>query len=167
MARAPADAISDTSCPSCNAPASRGARGCARCGYLFVEGGAERAGRPGLGRALAVGAAVVAAVVALVLVAGGGSGEPSRTAALPDLEAPRRLEVLSERPLADRAAELLLEERFTAPLRDDDSAAVRCSPREARPAHSLRRCLVRYPSGIERTVVLLTNAAGTEVLSER
>jgi hypothetical protein len=86
---------------------------------------------------------------------------------VPDLDAPRHLEVLSEHPLPTRDAELLLEERFTALLRDDDSAAVRCSRREPRPAHSLRRCRVRYPSGIERTVVLLTNASGTEVLSER
>jgi hypothetical protein len=84
-----------------------------------------------------------------------------------DLEEVRRLEVISQRPLATRDAELLLEERFTALLRDDDSAAVRCSRREPRPAHSLRRCVVRYPTGLERTVVVLTNASGTEVLSER
>ena len=160
--------MSDTSCPSCNAPAPPGARVCARCGYRFVEGGGpERAPRPGLGRVVAGGAAVAAAVVLVVLVTGGGGDQPARDAAGPHLEAPRRLEVISERPLATRDAELLLEERFTALLRDDDSAAVRCSRREARPAHSLRRCRVRYPTGFERTVVLLTNASGTEVLSER
>lgn len=159
--------MSDTSCPSCNAPAAPGARVCAGCGYRFVEGGAERPPLPRLGRAPVVGAAVAAAVVAAVLVVAGGGDEPARDAALPDLDAPRRLEVISERPLATSDAELLLEERFAALLRDDDTAAVRCSRREPRPAHSLRRCRVRYPSGIERTVVLLTNANGTEVLSER
>lgn len=161
--------MSDTSCPSCNAPAGPGARVCGRCGYRFVEGGPERAPRPGLGRALAV-VAVVAAVASVAVAAafaiGGGDDEPSRDR-VAGLDAPRRLEVISERPLATRDAELLLEERFTALLRDDDSAAVRCSEREPRPAHSLRRCQVRYPSGMERTIVVLTNASGTEVLSER
>jgi hypothetical protein len=159
--------MSDTSCPSCNAPASAGARVCARCGYCFVEGGPERAPRPGLGRGVGAAAAVAAAVVVVVLVFGGGDGQPVGDAPVAGLDAPRRLEVISERPLATQDAELLLEERFTALLRDDDSAAVRCSRREPRPAHSLRRCRVRYPTGMERTVVLLTNASGTEVLSER
>ena len=158
--------MSDTSCPSCNAPAARGARVCGRCGYRFVEGGPERAPRPGLGRALAVAAALGAVAVVAAFAVGGGDDEPSRDR-VADLDAPRRLEVISERPLATRAAELLLEERFTALLRDDDSAAVRCAEREPRPAHSLRRCQVRYPTGFERTIVVLTNASGTEVLSER
>jgi hypothetical protein len=158
--------MSDTSCPSCNAPAAPGARVCGRCGYRFVEGGSERAPRPGLGRALAAVAAVAAVAVVAAFAIGGGGDEPSRDR-VAELDAPRRLEVISERPLATRDAELLLEERFTALLRDDDSAAVRCSEREPRPAHSLRRCQVRYPSGMERTIVVLTNASGTEVLSER
>jgi hypothetical protein len=158
--------MSDTSCPSCNAPAGPGARVCGRCGYRFVERGSERSPGPGLGRALAVVAAVAAVAVVAAFVIGGGDDEPSRDR-VADLDAPRRLEVISERPLATRDAELLLEERFTALLRDDDSAAVRCSEREPRPAHSLRRCQVRYPSGMERTIVVLTNASGTEVLSER
>lgn len=158
--------MSDTSCPSCNAPATRGARVCGSCGYRFVEGGAERAPRPGLGRMLGVAAAVGAVAVVAALAIDGGGEEPSSDR-VADLEAPRRLEVISERPLPTRDAELLLEERFTALLRDDDTAAVHCSEREPRPAHSLRRCQVRYPSGMERTVVVLTNASGTEVLSER
>jgi hypothetical protein len=158
--------MSDTSCPSCNAPAARGARVCGRCGYRFVEGGPEREQRPGLGRALAVAAALGGVAVVAALAIGGGDEEPSRDR-VADVDAPRRLEVISQRPLATRDAELLLEERFTALLRDDDSAAVRCSEREPRPAHSLRRCQVRYPTGFERTVVVLTNASGTEVLSER
>lgn len=159
--------MSDTSCPSCNAPASPGARVCGRCGYRFVEGGPGRAPRPGLRRGLAAGAGAAAVAVVAVVAIGGDGGESRPVEGAPGLEAPRKLEVISERPLATPAAELLLEERFTALLRDDDSAAVRCSRREPRPAHSLRRCRVRYPSGIERTVVLLTNASGTEVLSER
>ena len=115
---------------------------------------------------MAASAVVTAAVVAVVLVAGGGDDDPAGSAPLADLETPRRVEVLSERPLAIRDAELRLEERFTA-MRDDDSAAVSCSEREAKPAHSIRRCSVRYPSGIERTVVLLTNARGSEIISER
>jgi hypothetical protein len=158
--------MSDTSCPSCNAPADPGARVCGHCGYRFVEGGPERAPRPGLGPALAVATSVAAVALVAAFAIGGGDDEPfpDRVA---DLDTPRRLEVISERPLATRDAELLLEERFTALLRDDDSAAVRCSEREPRPAHSLRRCQVRYPTGFERTIVVLTNASGTEVLSER
>lgn len=155
-----------TCCPSCNAPAGPGARVCGRCGYRFVEAGPERAPRPGLGRALAVAAALAALAVVVAFAIGGGDDEPSRDH-VANLDSPRRLEVISQRPLATRDAELLLEERFTALLRDDDSAAVRCSEREPRPAHSLRRCQVRYPTGFERTVVVLTNASGTEVLSER
>jgi hypothetical protein len=156
--------VSDTACPSCNAPAPPGARACARCGYEFLEGGGGRpAARPGAARVLAGAVAVTGAVIAGVLLIGGGDGEEPQPAA--GLDTSRRLEVLSGRPLPTRAVERRLEARFTA-MRDDDSAAVRCSEREAKPAHSVRRCRVRYPSGIERIVVLLTNAKGNEVLSE-
>jgi hypothetical protein len=57
-------------------------------------------------------------------------------------------------------------EQVYVPLRDDDTAAVSCSGREAKPAHSVRRCEVRYPNGTERRVVVLTNARGNEVLSK-
>jgi hypothetical protein len=73
--------------------------------------------------------------------------------------------VLSERPLSNRAAERILEERYL-PVQDDDQADVQCSGRIAKPAHSVRRCRVIYPEGGERTIVLLTNARGAEVLSE-
>jgi hypothetical protein len=102
-------------------------------------------------------------VTAAVLVSGGGDERRDTTAAA--LSTSRRLEILSDRPLATHTAERRLESRFTA-MRDDDSAAVSCAEREAKPAHSVRRCSVRYPSGIERTVVLLTNARGNEVISE-
>lgn len=107
------------------------------------------------------GLAAVGAAAALAVSGGGGGdedavgGDVSRT----------QLEVLSEHPLGTRAAERLLGERFIT-IRDDDTAAVRCSGRIPKPAHSVRRCIVRYPGGIERTVVLLTNANGAEVLSK-
>lgn len=106
-----------------------------------------------------------AVVVAAVLVLGGsGDGDAGAPAAVA-LETTRRLELVADHPLDTRAAERRLEARFT-PMRDDDSAFVRCSGREAKPAHSVRRCTVRYPSGMERSVVLLTTARGDEVLSE-
>jgi hypothetical protein len=160
--------MTGTACPSCNAPAPPGARECGRCGYRFVEGGPGPAARPSAGPLLgAVAALAVAIGVAAVLLLGGddrddgGRGSPTPAA----LETTRRLEVLSEHPLATSAVERRLEGRFTE-LRDDDSAAVSCSEREAKPAHSIRRCRVRYPSGLERVVVLLTNASGSEVISE-
>ena len=156
--------MSGTSCPNCDAPAPAGARRCGRCGYDFLETGEETRRRVPRG-ALGVIAALVllAATAAILLARGGAEGQPSTDRA--GLSTFRRLEVLSDRPLATRAAERRLEARFTA-MRDDDSAAVRCSEREPKPAHSLRRCRVRYPSGIERVVVLLTNARGAEVISE-
>jgi hypothetical protein len=73
--------------------------------------------------------------------------------------------VLSERPLSTRAAERLLEDRYL-PVPDDDEADVHCSERIPKPAHSVRRCRVTYPAGVQRAIVLLTNARGAEVLSE-
>lgn len=158
--------MSDASCPHCDAPSAREARRCARCGYSFVEGGGAAPVRlprralatVGLGAAVALAAAV--AIVALGGERENESGDPAD-----GLRTVRRLEVISERPLRTAAAERALEELFVAP-RDDDTAAVRCSRREARPAHSVRRCRIRYPSGIERRIVVITNAGGTEVLSE-
>lgn len=156
--------MSDTTCPSCNAAASPGARACERCGYRFLEGGPAPAGGPNIARVLGGAVAVAGVVILGVLLLGGGEGE-QRDAPVAALDTSRRLEVLSAKPLATRAVERRLEARFTA-MRDDDSAAVSCSEREPRPAHSIRRCTVRYPSGIERIVVLLTNSRGNEVLSE-
>jgi hypothetical protein len=151
--------MSGTSCPSCDAPARPGARTCARCGYRFLEDGPTPPRPPT--RPLLVAGGLAALAVATVAIATSGGADVPTTAAPPA----NRLQVVSEHPLSTRAAEALLEERYTA-LRDDDSAAVRCSGREAKPAHSVRRCEVRYSNGTERRVVLLTNARGNEVLSK-
>ena len=151
--------MSETSCPSCDAPVSAAARKCARCGYRFVEDGGRTLRAPPLSLLAAAGlVGLVAAAALAVALIGGGDEEVTA-------DRPVRLQVVSEQPLSTPAAERLLEERYTAP-RDDDSAAVSCSEREAKPAHSVRRCRVRYPNGTERRVVLLTNARGNEVLSK-
>jgi hypothetical protein len=148
------------SCPNCDAPAPAQARACAACGYRFLE---DR--RPG--RALLAVAAIAAVVAAAVLLIPGGDDGPST-----DVEAhrapdsPRVLtELLSNHPLSARALERRLEARFTS-LRDDDTAAARCSAREPRPAHAIRHCRILYPSGVRRRVVVLLDARGRELLSE-
>jgi hypothetical protein len=158
--------MTDTTCPNCDAPAPAHVRRCAHCGYSFVEGGgpAERPGLPSPGWKAAVTAiAVLVVAVLAVLLTGGGSGDDdsARGRATPQAH----LEVLSAHPLARHDAELLLERRYF-PVPDDDESDVRCSRREPRPAHSVRRCHVVYPGGTERTIVVLTNASGAEVLSE-
>jgi hypothetical protein len=149
--------MSETSCPSCDAPAPAAARKCARCGYRFVEDGGRAFRAPPLSLLAAGGLVAIVAALALALT---GGGDEEVTA-----NSPARLQVVSERPLSTPAAERLLEQRYTA-LSDDDSTAVSCSEREAKPAHSVRRCSVRYRNGNERRVVLLTNARGNEVLSK-
>jgi hypothetical protein len=147
------------SCPNCDRPAPPRARVCPACGYRFLE---DR----GPGRALAVVAAIGAAVAAaIVLIPGGDDAQPV------DVE-PGRSDLprvhtwlLSNHPLSTREAERRLEARFTSE-RDDDSAAARCSGREPRPAHAIRRCSIRYPNGSRRGVVVLLDARGREVLSE-
>ena len=122
----------------------------------------ERRGFSGL--ALAAGGAavaVVAAVVVLALLLSGGTNEEPAAGAGPSAHLP----VLAEHPLGRRALERVLEERFL-PVPDDDEADVTCSARIPEPAHSLRRCRVAYPGGSGREVVVLTNAAGAEVLAE-
>jgi zinc ribbon protein len=150
----------EISCPNCDAPAPARARVCAACGYRFLE---DR--RPG--RALLAAAAVAALVAAAVIVIPGGDDAPST-----DVEAGRApdsprvpTELLSNHPLSRRAAERRLEARFTS-LRDDDSAAARCSARLPRPAHAIRHCRIRYPNGGQRAVVVLLDARGRELLSE-
>jgi hypothetical protein len=156
--------MTDTTCPGCDAPAPAGARGCMRCGYRFVEDGgpARRPARPGRGPvAIGIAAALTAAAAAIAVVAiGGGGNEDMARGAAPVAH----LEVLSKHPLGTRAAERALEDRFIT-LRDDDSAAARCSGRIPKPAHSVRRCILRYPSGNQRVIVLLTTANGAEVIS--
>ncbi len=161
--------MTDTACPSCDAPAPARARRCARCGYEFVEHGGGAPGRPQLGRgaaAIAAVAAIAVAGIAAALVVDGGDDDASPELTPIPFRARAQLEVISDRPLSTPAAERLLEERFL-PVPDDDEADVRCSAREARPAHSIRRCFVHYPGGTERRIVLLTNAGGAEVVSER
>jgi hypothetical protein len=158
--------MTDTTCPSCDAPAPARAPRCARCGYPFVEdvGPALRRPRPsrrGLA-AVAGGSALIAMGVAAVALIGGGQDDDA--AAGGDSQ-PAHLEVLAEHPLNTPAAERLLTARYLA-APDDDQTDVRCAGREPRPAHSVRRCDILYPGGTIRTVVLITNANGSEVLSE-
>ena len=156
--------MTDTTCPSCERPLPPGRLLCAL--RLRVRGGrghgpapAARAGRP-LGLAAAALALASAVVVALLLI-GGDGGEPAARGApsAAHLEA-----VLSDHPLTKRAAERILEERYF-PVPDDDESDVHCSGRVPKPAHSVRRCYVTYPGGIQRRVAVLTTANGSEVLS--
>jgi hypothetical protein len=157
--------MTDTTCPSCDAPAPARAHACARCGYRFFEDGGPAAHLPRPGRtALTLGAAataVVAAAIAVILVVAGGGGtaetEDATAAAAPHPA------VLSKVPMSRRAAERLLEERYL-PVPDDDEADVTCSGRIPKPAYSVRRCSVRYPGGSAREIVVLTNPLGQEVL---
>lgn len=159
--------VTDTACPSCDAPAPAGASRCARCGYPFLEDGGEKR-RPQPSRRVlawvlcAVALAAIAVTAAAVL--GGGEDDGDEAAAV-DAAQPVHLEVLSAHPLGTLAAERVLTQRYLS-IPDDDETDVRCSGREARPAHSVRRCQILYPGGTDRTVVVITNADGSEVLSE-
>jgi predicted nucleic acid-binding Zn ribbon protein len=148
------------SCPNCDAAAPPGARVCENCGYRFLE---DR--RPG--RALLAVAAVVALVaVAVIVIPGGDDAPPADVESGRAPDSPRVLtELISEHPLSAGEAERRLEARFTS-SGDDDSAAVSCAGREPRPAHAIRHCRVRYPSGTQRRVVVLLDARGRELLSE-
>jgi hypothetical protein len=110
---------------------------------------------------LAAGA-LVAVAVAGVAVLGNGDGEEAAAGGEPPAT---HLEVLSRHPLSTPAAERVLTRRYLS-IPDDDETDVRCSGREPRPAHSVRRCEILYPRGVTRTVVVITNARGSEVLSE-
>jgi ribosomal protein L40E len=155
--------MTDTTCPSCDAPAPAGARSCRRCGYRFLEAGPGPGPRerPSLRPLALYGGALAAAAVAAVLAVGalgGEDGDVARSSA-------RHLDILSEHPVSTPAAERLLKRRYIG-TRNDESASVRCSGRVPKPAHSVRRCIVHYPGGIERTVVLLTSANGAEIISK-
>jgi hypothetical protein len=157
--------VAETTCPSCDAPAPAGARACARCGYGFFEDGARTTHLPRPDRVtltVLAGAAGLVAVVAAAaaLLTGGGGDEDTATAAT----ASSHLTILSEHPLGRRALERNLEERYL-PIPDDDEADVACSGRIPEPAHSVRRCMIVYPGGQGRRVVVITNARGAEVLS--
>jgi hypothetical protein len=157
--------MTDTTCPSCDAPAPARARSCARCGYRFVEDGGRPRGAARTGRspvALGIAAVLAVAGAALLLVAtGGGDGRDAARATAPT----EHLPVLSRHPLSTHAAERALEARFIT-IGHDYNAAAHCSGRIPKPAHSVRRCRVRYPGGDEQRVVLLTRANGAEVISE-
>jgi ribosomal protein L40E len=148
------------SCPECDAPAPARARACRACGYRFLE---DR--RPG--RALALTAALAAAAAAaVVLIRGGDAARPHDVETGRPADRPRvTVELLSNHPLSTREAEGVLESRFTSDS-GDDTAAARCSAREPRPAHAVRHCRIRYPSGAKRQVVVLLDARGRELLSE-
>jgi hypothetical protein len=152
------------SCPDCGAGASARAEVCPECGYRFVEG-RRPAGRRG-GRVLAPAAVGVVALglAAFVLAGEGDEADPDARVTAPG--GPAGPEVLADRLLSGPAVERRLEERFSS-LRDDDSASARCSPLEPRPVHAIRWCEIRYPSGSERTVIVLSNPAGRELLIER
>jgi hypothetical protein len=155
--------MTDTACPRCDAPAPAGARSCARCGYGFIED-AERGRRLTARQAMAaVGAiAVVAVAVAgVALVAGGGDDG----AVASDSSAGTQLDRLASHPISTPTAERLLARRYFG-MKRDESASVSCSRRVPEPAHSVRHCMVHYPVGIERRVVLLTTANGEEVITE-
>jgi hypothetical protein len=150
------------SCPNCGARATARADACARCGFRLIED-ASRTARPPL-RAVVAAAAVAAVAAALLLLdisGGGGPGADARGAG--GRVGP---EVLASHPLSTRAAERRLEERYTS-LRDDDSAAARCSALQPRPAHAIRRCRILYPHGGVRTVIVLTNPEGRELIVKR
>ena len=148
------------SCPNCDQPAPPRTRVCPACGYRFLEDRSP-------GRALLAIAAIASVVAgAIVLIPGGDDAQPVDIEAGRAADPPRvPTELLSNHPLSRRAAERRLEARFTS-LRDDDSAAARCSAREPRPAHSIRHCRIRYPNGVERPVVVLLDARGRELLTE-
>src|SRR4051812_28234533 len=159
--------MTDTTCPSCDAPAPARARACARCGYRFFEDGGPanhlpRPDRTALMLGAAAAALVVAVIAAALLLIGGGGGDDTAGVAA---AATPHLTVLSQDPLSRGGAERLLEEGYL-PIPGEDEADVTCSGRIQKPAHSVRRCQVRYPGGVTRRVVILTNARGQEVLSK-
>jgi hypothetical protein len=154
--------MTETACPSCDAPAAPGARRCASCGYRFVED-VGAAPRPRIGRrALGIGATALAAAAAVLatIVLIGGDGDDTVARGAPGGHLP----VLAEHPLSRLSLERILEERLL-PVPDDDESDVHCSGRIAKPAHSVRRCYVTYPGGTRNRVSVLTTARGTEVLS--
>jgi ribosomal protein L40E len=155
--------MTDTTCPSCDAPAPAGARSCVRCGYRFLEAGPGPRERPSLRPVALYGAGLAAAGVGAVLALGalgGDDGDVARSS-----EPLPHLDVISQHPVSTHAAERLLKRRYIG-VRNDESAFVHCSGRVPKPAHSVRRCIVHYPGGIERRVVLLTSANGAEIISK-
>jgi hypothetical protein len=137
---------------------------CAACGYRFVEGRRPAARRGGRVLALLAVGVVALGLAAFVLAGQGEEAAPHVREVAP--RGPAGPEVLADRLLPGPAVERRLEVRFSS-QRDDDSASARCSPLEPRPAHAIRWCEIRYPSGMERTVIVLSNPGGRELLIER
>jgi hypothetical protein len=115
---------------------------------------------------VAMAAVGVAVLGTAVLVSSGGEGEAGRDARSVASPGPTGPDVLADRLLPGPAVERRLEERFTS-AGDDDSASARCAPIEPRAAHAIRWCEIRYPSGSERTVIVLSSPGGQELLIER
>ena len=158
--------MTDTACPHCDAPTPARARTCARCGYRFLETGeGDRSHPRPSGRQVAIALGVAALVAVSLAGAALMGGDEDDSTAASDAAPRAQLDVLSAHPLATSAAERLLKQRYIG-VRNDESASVRCSGRVPKPAHSVRRCVVHYPGGVERMVVLLTSANGAEVLTE-
>jgi hypothetical protein len=165
----------EPSCPNCGARATARAHTCADCGYRFLKDShpAPRMSGPiGASRRRVQAAALTAAAVAVVgsvaVLVTRNSQEASDARLDPRGAAPRAstsVDVLAGHPLSTRAAERRLEARFTSP-RDDASASARCSALRARPTVAVRRCRIRYSSGTVRTVALLTNPRGQQLLIE-
>jgi hypothetical protein len=169
------------SCPECGARPTAGSGVCAACGYAFVEdaprgrprrraaapvgeGGALRQ-RPAM-LALAAGGLAAAAAALMATLGGADEGDPGRNPLAGAEARPGRLEVLARRPLSGREAERRLEQRYGS-ASDDDTASASCSELQPRPAHAIRWCDIRYAHGGERTVIVLSNPKGHELLVER
>jgi hypothetical protein len=163
--------------PLRRSPARAGAGGAEprRSGTTVGAGGAEppRVGRSGAVRlppaalALAAGALTAAVAAALSVTLGGedagGAGQDPPRAAEPSRPAP---EVLARHPLSTRAAERRLEERYGG-AGEDHAASARCSALQPRPAHAIRWCRIGYAYGGERTVIVLSDPHGYELILER
>jgi ribosomal protein L40E len=161
------------SCPTCGARATAQATACANCGYRFVEDfpRARAAARTARRRAgtVALAAVVIAGLgyAASLLTADGQQASGARGSNRGTPDAVRTdTELLARHPLSTRAVERRLEARF-APPADDGRVAARCSAREPRPLHAIRRCHIHHPDRRAGFVVVLTNARADEVLVYR
>jgi hypothetical protein len=157
------------SCPDCGARATARSRACAECGYRFVED-SPRSGRPRRRSAttltLTAGALVAAAAVVLIAPGGGDAGDAGRHPPIAAEERRNVPELLARNPLSGREAERRLEERYGS-ADDDDTASARCSELQPRPVHAIRWCEIRYAHGGERTVIVISDPHGYELLLER
>jgi hypothetical protein len=157
------------SCPNCGARAAAKDEECAGCGYRFVEDSSATNRRrfPRRGAQAAILVAVVFALAAVVATRGGSeAGTPSPEPRAADRQDRSAANLLSDHPLSARGAERRLEAWYASP-RDHDIPTAHCSPLRPKPAHAIRFCEIRSTGGIERTVVVLSNPHGQELLIER